>query len=166
MARLDYHVERMDCASRVDDVLRLVSRLPGARLLTADAHTGRLSLELDEQQVPRTTLENNLLLLGYRARALSTLPPPTAPALREEPPDDEVHQVAGRGRAERGDALPGPIPRRPGGAPRVLGPGAQAEHARRGFRTRWRVLAVLAVLVLLVLVCEGSTWVAGRGHLL
>lgn len=164
VARLDYQVERMDCFSRVDDVLRLVSKLPGARQVTADAATGRLSLDLDETLVPRTTLENNLLLLGYQARGLSVCAFSTAPAPWKEPQEDRGHDPAVERRAEREDALPDPAPWTPRGGLSVLAPAEQTEHCR--LRTRWGTWAVLAVLVLLMLVCEGSTWLAGRGHLL
>lgn len=106
VARLDDHVERMDCSSRVDDVLRLVSKLPGARQVAADAQTGRLNL--DEMLVPRTTMENNLLLLGSQARGLSVRPFSTAPAPWKELQEDGGHDPAVGRRVEREDALPDP----------------------------------------------------------
>ncbi|WP_152545024.1 MULTISPECIES: heavy-metal-associated domain-containing protein [Deinococcus] len=74
---LDYHVPRMDCESRVQDVVRMVAKLPGARKIEADARAQHLRLELDETRTSRSVLENNLLLLGYAARPFpEVLPAP------------------------------------------------------------------------------------------
>ncbi len=85
---LDYHVPRMDCESRVQDVVRMVAKLPGARKIEADARTQHLRLELDETRTSRSVLEDNLLLLGYAARPFpEVLPAPECPLPEAARPD-------------------------------------------------------------------------------
>ncbi|MFC5601588.1 heavy metal translocating P-type ATPase [Deinococcus cellulosilyticus] len=63
---LTYFVDEMDCASCVKKVEAATARLPGAQVKRTNFTTQILEVELDEQQTPRKTLEQNLQSLGYK----------------------------------------------------------------------------------------------------
>ena len=62
---LSYFVEGMDCANCVQQVERMVDRLPGAAQVKTSFSRQTLQLQLDETQTSRTELEKNLRSLGY-----------------------------------------------------------------------------------------------------
>ncbi|WP_051517197.1 heavy metal translocating P-type ATPase [Deinococcus phoenicis] len=95
-AHLTYFVDGMDCASCVQKVERMVAGLPG----TADVKTSftkqTLSLDLDETQTGRATLERNLKALGYTPSLLEQ-PKSTVPRAEAAGHDHSGHDHAGHG---------------------------------------------------------------------
>ncbi|MBB5234276.1 heavy metal translocating P-type ATPase [Deinococcus budaensis] len=81
-SHLEYFVDGMDCASCVQNVERMIERLPGAGGVKTSFNRQTLALELDEAQTPRTRLEENLRALGYAPSPLrqAAAPPAAAPA--------------------------------------------------------------------------------------
>ncbi|GAA5514992.1 zinc/cadmium/lead-transporting P-type ATPase [Deinococcus carri] len=81
----------MDCASCVQKVERMVATLPG----TADVKTSftrqTLSLDLDETQTGRTTLERNLKALGYTPSLLGPVAGAGPGPATEHQPGDHDH---------------------------------------------------------------------------
>ncbi|GMA16668.1 cadmium-translocating P-type ATPase [Deinococcus metallilatus] len=93
-AHLTYFVDGMDCASCVQKVERMVATLPG----TADVKTSftkqTLSLDLDETQTGRATLERNLKALGYTPSLLQQ-PKSTVPQAEAVKHDQSGHDHTG-----------------------------------------------------------------------
>ncbi|WP_246580619.1 heavy metal translocating P-type ATPase [Deinococcus aestuarii] len=81
-AQLEYFVDGMDCASCVQKVERMVATLPGTAEVKTSFARQTLTLDLDEAQTERATLERNLQSLGYTP---SLLNPPAAPAAQAAP---------------------------------------------------------------------------------
>ncbi|MBZ9714977.1 heavy metal translocating P-type ATPase [Deinococcus multiflagellatus] len=75
---LTYFVEGMDCASCVQKVERMVAGLPGTGEVSTSFTRQTLSLQLNEAQTPRRTLEGHLRSLGYQPALLSAGPHPAA----------------------------------------------------------------------------------------
>ena len=64
-ATLTYFVDGMDCASCVAKVQKMIDYLPGTGGVRTSFTKQTLTLELDETQTSRATLEKNLHQLGY-----------------------------------------------------------------------------------------------------
>lgn len=79
-AHLEYFVDGMDCASCVQNVERMIERLPGADGVKTSFNRQTLELDLDESRTPRTRLEENLRALGYTPSPLGPVAAPTLPA--------------------------------------------------------------------------------------
>lgn len=97
-APLTYFVEGMDCASCVAKVEKRVNHLPGTGGVKTSFTKQTLTLELDETQTPRTTLENNLRQLGYVPSLVSGGVMPTHDQ-RDEEHDHAGHDHSGHGHA-------------------------------------------------------------------
>ncbi len=95
-APLLYFVDGMDCASCVQKVEQMVSRLPGTTAVKTSFTKQTLRLELDESQTPRAVLEKNLLALGYAPSIQEPAPGRIASAGHGRPEHDhEGHDHAG-----------------------------------------------------------------------
>ena len=92
-ATLTYFVDGMDCASCVAKVQKIIDYLPGTAGVKTSFTKQTLTLELDETQTPRTTLENNLRQLGYVPSLVSGGVMPT------HDQRDEEHDHSGHGHA-------------------------------------------------------------------
>ena len=79
---LTYFVAGMDCANCVAKVERMVGTLPGTEGVRTSFTRQTLTLELDEHQTSRATLEKNLKALGYTPSLLRPVRVATAPAHR------------------------------------------------------------------------------------
>ncbi|GGL14331.1 heavy metal translocating P-type ATPase [Deinococcus radiotolerans] len=90
---LTYFVDGMDCASCVAKVERMVGTLPGTDGVKTSFTKQTLTLHLDEQQTPRTTLEKNLRALGYTPSLIG--PPPAPTDTPHAAPDHDAHDHAG-----------------------------------------------------------------------
>lgn len=93
-APLTYFVDGMDCASCVAKVERMVDTLPGADGVRTSFTKQTLTLQLDEAQTPRATLEKNLKALGYTP----SLVQPAAPTpLANHDHAGHAHEIAPAG---------------------------------------------------------------------
>ena len=97
-ATLTYFVDGMDCASCVAKVQKIIDYLPGTAGVKTSFTKQTLTLELDETQTPRTTLENNLRQLGYVPSLVSGGVMPTHDQ-RDEEHDHAGHDHSGHGHA-------------------------------------------------------------------
>ncbi|MBZ9752876.1 cadmium-translocating P-type ATPase [Deinococcus sp. HMF7604] len=94
---LTYFVDGMDCASCVQKVERMVDTLPGTEGVKTSFTKQTLTLQLDEAQTPRATLEKNLKALGYTPSLVVSRPAKPAPehAGQDHPHDHSAHDHAG-----------------------------------------------------------------------
>ncbi|MVN88926.1 cadmium-translocating P-type ATPase [Deinococcus sp. HMF7620] len=94
---LTYFVDGMDCASCVQKVERMVDTLPGTEGVKTSFSKQTLTLQLDEAQTPRATLEKNLKALGYTPSLMLSRPAKPAPehAGQDHSHDHSAHDHAG-----------------------------------------------------------------------
>lgn len=83
-ADLSYFVGGMDCANCKQRVETMVSQLAGVSDLRVNFSRQTLELHLDETQMPRELLENNLRALGYQPALQSHHTPVTKQAAQPE----------------------------------------------------------------------------------
>ena len=88
---LTYFVAGLDCANCVAKVERMVGTLPGTEGVRTSFTRQTLTLELDEHQTSRATLEKNLKALGYTPSLLRPVRVATAPAHPAPDPAGQDH---------------------------------------------------------------------------